>query len=125
MMVSEVVNNNKVEDHSFGVIPLTSNQRDKLKQVIEKFPDSAIMGLGKTSILHHQIDMGDALPQQQRFYPISPAVEKQMYAELDRMIELNVIQESDSDWRSPMALVRKQNGKVRLSLDARKPNEVT
>lgn len=48
-----------------------------------------------------------------------------MDAEINRMLRLGVIEESSSAWSSPMAVVRKSNGKVRLCLDARKVNEVT
>lgn len=41
------------------------------------------------------------------------------------MLRLKVIEEcKDSSWNSPVTLVRKTNGKLRLCLDARKLNEV-
>lgn len=48
-----------------------------------------------------------------------------MFAEVDRMIELGVIQESSSAWSSPVTVVSKANGKSRLCLDARKLNDAT
>lgn len=47
-----------------------------------------------------------------------------MYEELDRMLSLGVIEESESPWNSPVVLVRKP-GKNRLCLDSRKLNSVT
>lgn len=55
---------------------------------------------------------------------MSPAVEKLMYTEIDRMLSLGVIEPSSSAWSSPMRMVLKP-GKVRLCLDARKINEET
>ncbi|XP_065356057.1 uncharacterized protein LOC135950441 [Calliphora vicina] len=81
-------------------------------------------GLGRTTLITHEIDVGDSKPIKQRFYPVSPAVEKLMYKEIDRMLELGVIEESTSAWSSPMRLVVKPN-KIRLCLDARKLNNVT
>lgn len=49
-----------------------------------------------------------------------------MYAELDRMLELGVIEESQSPWNSPVSLLHKAStGKIRLVLDARALNDVT
>lgn len=57
---------------------------------------------------------------------MSPAVQSELNAEIDRMLSLGVIEEcSKSSWNSPITLVRKSNGKVRLCLDARKVNAVT
>jgi len=103
---------------------LTSEQRCQLNAVISLFPSYEKQGLGITSLLEHHIDVGDAKPIKQRFYPVSPAVEKLMYSEIDRMIELGVIEKSSSSWSSPMRLVVKP-GKIRLCLDARKLNACT
>ena len=103
---------------------LTSEQRCQLNAVISLFPSFEKQGLGITSLMEHHIDVGDAKPIKQRFYPVSPAVEKLMYGEIDRMIDLGVIEKSSSAWSSPMRLVVKP-GKVRLCLDARKLNTCT
>lgn len=47
-----------------------------------------------------------------------------MFEELDRMLKLGVIEESESPWNSPVVLVRKP-GKTRLCLDSRRLNSVT
>ena len=45
--------------------------------------------------------------------------------EVDKMLEYNIIQESESPWCSPVVLVRKKNGKIRFCVDYRKLNQVT
>lgn len=104
--------------------PLTPAQRHQLNAIIALFPNFEQQGLGRTSLIEHYIDVGDSKPIKQRFYPVSPAVEKLMFAEIDRMLSLGVIEPSQSPWSSPMRLVIKPN-KVRLCLDARKINSVT
>jgi len=64
------------------------------------------------------------LPIKQRHYPVSPAKQKLVYAELDRMLGLGVIKESNISWSSPVTLVKKGQ-KNRLCLDARKVNSRT
>jgi len=63
------------------------------------------------------------LPVKQH-YPISLAKQKLVYAELDRILGLDVIEESNSSWSSPVTLVQK-GPKNRLCLDARKENSRT
>lgn len=104
--------------------PLSTNQRHQLNTVIDLFPNFEKQGLGRTSFIKHKIDVGDANPVKQRFYPVSPAVERLMFKEIDRMLALGVIEASSSPWSSPMRLVVKPN-KVRLCLDARRVNQLT
>ena len=105
---------------------LTSGEENKLESIINIFPSFAREGLGKTNLTSHVIDVGTAKPVKQRHYSVSPAVQADLDAEIDRMLSLGVIEVSvDSPWSSPVTLVKKANGKVRLCLDARKLNEVT
>lgn len=104
---------------------LDPEMSEQLAGVIKAFPSCEAQGLGKTNLLKHVIDVGDAKPSKQRHYAVSPAVEKQMYAEVDRMLALGVIEESKSAWNSPVTIVAKGNGKKRLCLDARQLNSVT
>ncbi|KAH8318249.1 hypothetical protein KR059_000700, partial [Drosophila kikkawai] len=60
------------------------------------------LGLGRTALIKHSIDIGENKPVKQRYYPVSPAVEKLMYTEIDRMLSLGVIEPSQSAWSSPM-----------------------
>jgi len=99
-------------------------KKNRLHAVIEKFPSFAVFGLGKTSLLSHSISVRDAKPVKQRHFPVSPAIEKLVYEEVDRMLKLGVIEESDSPWFSPVDPVQKP-GKVRLCLGSRKVNAVT
>ncbi|KAH8340330.1 hypothetical protein KR074_008541, partial [Drosophila pseudoananassae] len=105
--------------------PLSLKQQAQLKTVIHSFPSFEKEGLGYTSLIEHNIEVADAKPIKQRFYPISPAREKLLCDEIDRMLEMDEIEEAPSSpWSSPVMLHVKP-GKVRLCLDARKLNSVT
>lgn len=104
--------------------PLSPEQFDRLQRVKSEFPSSLDQGLGQTSLLMHSIDTGDAEPIKCKHYPVSPNVQQLMYQELDRMLDLGVIEEAESPWNSPVVLVRKP-GKNRLCLDSRRLNSVT
>ena len=104
---------------------LTVAQHENLDKVKVLFPSFSAEGLGKTALIAHKIDVGEAQPIKKRHYPVSSAVQKIMYDEIDRMLNLGVIEESHSAWSSPIVLVKKSNGKSRLCLDSRALNSVT
>lgn len=105
---------------------LNSYQSNVLKSTISKFKSFSGEGLlPRTHVLNHEIDTGLAKPVKQRYYPVSPYIQKEMYAELDRMIGLGVVEKSNSSWSNPIVGVRKSNGKLRLCLDSRVLNSVT
>jgi len=117
--ISELLSTN-INKHN-----LTPQQQLLLNEVIDSFPSFHVLGLGKTNLLEHEIDVGNSQPIKQRHYPVSPAIQQLLYDEIDRMLELGVIEESRSAWCSPVVLVRKSNGKTRLCLDSRKVNMIT
>ena len=86
---------------------LSLNQRQHLKQITDSFPSSTHLGLGRTNFLCHKIDTGLATPVKQRHYAVSPAIQAQLNQELDRMLGLGVLEESESPWSSPVTLVKK------------------
>lgn len=107
-------------------IHLSPDQFKELDQRILKFLASTEeTPLGRTSVLSHKIDTGTAVPVKQRYYHVSPYIQTEMDAELERMVKLDVIERSISPWSSPVVSVRKPNGKLRLCLDSRVLNSKT
>ena len=118
--ISEIVNEEDAKIHN-----LTPEQTTVLENVKLSFRCYTKHGLGKTNLEKHVIDTGDARPKKMRYYPVSPAVQSLIFAELDRMLELDVIEiAKDAEWNNRTTLVIKP-GKNRLCLDARELNKVT
>lgn len=116
----------QVEDVDIHKRKLTSYQEELLNSVITKFKSFSGEGkLPRTHVLCHEIDTGSAKPVKQRYYPVSPYIQKLMYDELDRMIKLGVVEKSNSSWSSPIVHAPKPNGRLRLCLDSRVLNSVT
>lgn len=65
------LNDSLVDPHTHS---LTATQKQKLSLAIQAFPSFEKEGLGKTSLVEHHIDVGNAKPIKQRHFPISPAV---------------------------------------------------
>ena len=81
--------------------------------------------LGKTSLVQHVIDTGDALPIKQRPYRPSPKCEQEIDRQVEDMLQKGIIRESVSPWSSPVVLVKKKDGSFRFCVDLRKVNAVT
>lgn len=106
-------------------IDLSSEDAIELQAVLKKMPFGEKGILSKTPLIKHTIDTGHALPIKQTQYIISPYVQKEVHAEIDRLLAIGAIFRCSSAWNNPMIVVRKPTGKVRLCLDARKLNAVT
>lgn len=77
---------------------INSEQRLQLESTILKFPSYEKVGLGCTHLLEHLIDTGDAVPVKSKHYPLSPPRQAEVYGELEGLLALGVIEESNSPW---------------------------
>lgn len=105
---------------------LSPVELDKLTQIVNNYfsqlnPDK----LGYTTAVQHKIRVIQTEPIKQRYYPVSPAKQAIINCELDKMLELGVIEKSSSGWSSPILLVPKPDKSWRFCVDYRKVNRVT
>lgn len=106
---------------------LTTEQRHMLSTVLQLFRHTAEAGtLNKTTKIEHIIDTEDAKPIMKKQYPFSPYIMEKVQAELDKMLERDIIMTIEySPWRAPILAVDKKDGGCRVCLDARELNRVT
>ena len=83
---------------------------------------SSDVDLGRTNVVQHSINTGEAPPIQQRPQPIPYCERPKLEVEVHRLLDADVIQPSSSHWASPIVLVRKKVGNVRMCVDFRKVN---
>lgn len=103
---------------------LAKNQRSQLNAVVDVAFSQMGNKLGCTHLVEHTIHTTSA-PIKQRYYPISPAMQKIVNAELDDMLAKDVIEPSNSPWSSPIVLVKKSDNSWRFCVNYKKLNAVS
>ena len=96
-----------------------------MKELIKREVKITGTELQPTHVTEHKIDVQDHEPIKQRYYYVSPKIREYMYEEIDKMLEEDVIERSNSDWSNPVVMIKKPNGKYRFCLDCIKVNKIT
>ena len=81
--------------------------------------------LGRTDVMKHEINTGDAAPIRVPKRRLPAKQEEIVSEELKKMIEKGVVEESTSPWSSPVVIVKKKDGTHRFCVDYRELNNVT
>ena len=113
------------ENHDFGLLSLSDQEYQKLKNLLKQLIPPPTTRLSLTSLINHKIDVNQHPPIKQKFRRVSPPIYSRICKEVDKMLEQGVIEVSESDWSSPIVMVRKPNGEYRFCLDYREVNKVT
>ncbi len=104
---------------------LSEEQRAQLSALIQRYPGLFGDTPSRTSLVKHDIDVGDAHAIRQRFYRVSAEKHKVMDTEIQYMLENGIAEPSSSSWASPCLLVEKADKSPRFCTDYRKVNAVT
>ena len=80
---------------------------------------------GETDLVEMDINTGESAPTRQTARRLPFAVRQEVAQQLKEMQDSNVIQPSNSPWASPIVLVRKKDGTLRICVDYRKLNSIT
>ncbi|KAL3862869.1 hypothetical protein ACJMK2_008815 [Sinanodonta woodiana] len=107
---------------------LSEHQQDHLRKLLCKYESvfaKSKSDLGRTNIVQHKINTGNANPIKQ--HPRRLPLSKRQAAEdeIDGMLKDGIIEPSKSPWASPIVLVQKKDGSVRFCVDYRRLNDVT
>ena len=106
---------------------LKADERDMAGCLLSEFTDSFAKSkndLSITSVDKHSMNM--ASQQRVKMGPgrLPLAKRKALKCELDRLLSLSVIEPSSSSWASPVVLVTKRDGSLRLCVDYGKVNDL-
>ncbi|XP_076031946.1 uncharacterized protein LOC143019850 [Oratosquilla oratoria] len=104
---------------------LTATQREDLTALLSKYQEVFRDTPGKTDLILHDVDVGDAKPIKQAQYRVNPQRAAIIRKEIDYMLAHGLITPAQSEWSSPVILVPKADGTQRFCVDFRRVNTVT
>ena len=104
---------------------LLESQQSNLQKLLKEFVDMLQDKPGRTTTVEHTIDTGTASPVCLPPYRMPHAYGEIVESELKAMLENGIIETSASQWSSPMVLVQKKDGSLRLCVDYRRLNSVS
>ena len=109
----------KVNDH------LSEGQKRDVYEVMRRYDNVLNDVPGCTNVMKHEIKLKDTRPVKSRPYPIPYSVQDEIDKEIQQMLDLGIIEQSDSPYATPILVVRKKDGTNRVCLDFRKINKLT
>ncbi len=105
---------------------LDTQEREDLAALFAEFTDVLQSKPGRTSMAYHRIPCAaDAKPVRLPPYRIPHAYRDSIQRELQEMQTAGIIEPSRSEWASPIVIVKKKDGGIRLCVDYRRLNSVT
>ena len=112
----------KISDHC------SDKERDLLlNRLLEKNEVFALCDeeLGETDTVKHFIDTSGAKPVKEAARRLPYALRQQLEVELDKLLKIKCIEPANSPYASPLVLVRKPDGNLRVCVDYRSVNKDT
>lgn len=112
----------------FGDSPIPKEWKDRITQSLHAYADVFAqhdLDFGHASKVKHHINLKDETPFKQKSRPIHPNDYEAVRKHLKTLLDAGVTQESESPYSSPIVVLRKKNGEVRLCIDYRKLNALT
>ena len=104
---------------------LSTEQTIQMKGVMDEFQEIFSNRPGRTNLMQHHIRTVDACPVRMRPYRLPHAYRETVLQELEEMEQHGIIEQSTSEWSSPIVLVKKKDGTMRVCVDYRRLNAVT
>lgn len=105
---------------------LSSSEKKTLNKIIDRYFDSVKnIKLGCTNLIEHKITLNTTKPVKLKNYPVSHAIMRKIDEEITKMLELGVIEKSNSSYSSPVLMIPKKDNSLRFCVDLRKINEIS
>jgi hypothetical protein len=115
----ETVQDVKVSDS------LTEQQEREVRDLLEEFSGVLTELPGCTPLAEHDIRTTTNEPVRVKQYPLPFSMTESIKDEVKEMLRMKVIEPSDSDYTSPVILVKKRDGTNRFVIDFRHLNRVS
>ena len=121
---SRLKNSATLKNFKSKIDHLTDDQVSEIYHLLNDFP--ALLGdvPRRTHLTKHDIDVGSEKAIRQHPYRVNPQQLKIIREEVKYMLDNDMIENSDSEWASPVLLVPKPDGTLRFCTDYRKLNQI-
>lgn len=107
---------------------LSEQDASQAKQLLSKYQSIFSKGegdVGCTKLITHEIPLLDSAPVRQPYRRIPPAQYEAVRAHIQQLVDSQVARESSSPYSSPIVVVQKKDGNIRLCVDYRQLNAKT
>lgn len=106
---------------------LAVEQRNEILSLINEFRGCFSLNqeeLGHTHLCPLKITLKEEKIIRHHPYRVPYNLQSQLNSIIDKMLELDIIEESDSEYASPIVLIKKADGEYRLTIDFRELNKI-
>jgi hypothetical protein len=104
---------------------LTTDQIQDIEKLLTKYNTVLSPLPGKTSTIKYDIELQSTAPVRARYYPEPVHLREVCDGEIKKMLELDLIEPTDSPYSAPIVMVKKPDSSYRLTMDFRDLNSVT
>ncbi|GFW24370.1 retrovirus-related Pol polyprotein from transposon 297 [Trichonephila clavipes] len=104
---------------------LSQIQRGQLKELLYEYSNLFSNIPGCTNLAEHDIELESERAIAAKPYRMSPRQTEILNSEVNKMLELKIIEPGESDFTSPLILVEAQEKEARSCIDYRRLNKVT
>ncbi|XP_075785301.1 uncharacterized protein LOC142829504 [Pelodiscus sinensis] len=104
---------------------LSATQVKQARRLVEAFRKTFTTQPGCTGVITHTIWTPPGQVVREGTRPLPRRMRKIVEEEVQSMLQLGVIERSQSEWRSPIVLVPKPDGSVRFCIDFRRVNAIS
>ena len=125
--VTNVCNQNETINELVDRAEISEREKALLRQMLHQYKQVfSIDGeLGKYEEKLFKIDTGNAAPIRSMPRPVPHHKKVEVDRQIDEMLERGLIAPSNSEWASPILMVKKKDGSLRFCIDYRRVNDVT
>jgi len=119
---SETIPN--VDDITIGM-KTTPEEKKQIMAIINEYRQVFNDQPGYTEVVNHSIKLIDETPVRSKPYPLPFSERDKLKKEIEKIMEEKIIRRSTSAYASPVVVVRKKDGSLRICIDYRKLNKNT
>lgn len=128
LVQSQVCTSISESDIELELPGLSEAEQGLVKDLLARYSDVFAKhegDLGCTSLIEHRIPLLDDIPVRQRYRRLPPSQFEAVKAHIKQLLDGQVIRESCSPYASPIVLVKKKDGSLRMCVDYRQVNAKT